>query len=110
MKYMLLIYHDEEYWASRTPAEMQPVQRLVGEYIQALQSAGVLRSCGPLKSTASATTVRRRDGKLTITDGPFAECREQLGGYFLLDVPDLDTAIQWAGRWPNLDTASVEIR
>jgi hypothetical protein len=110
MKYMLLIYHDEEYWMSRTPVEMEPVRQLVSEYIQQLQSAGVLRSCGPLKSTATATTIRRRNGTVTITDGPFAESREQLGGYFLVEVPDLDTAIHWAQRWPNLDTASVEIR
>lgn len=75
-----------------------------------LQEAGGLRSAAPLQPTATATSVRIRNGKRVVTDGPFAETREQLGGFFVIDAPDLDAAIDFAGRHPGARLGTVEIR
>jgi hypothetical protein len=80
------------------------------QYSQDLMDAGVLRAGGELKPTGTATTVRLREGKLTTTDGPFAETKEQLGGYYIIDVPNLDEAIKWAARCPLARSGSIEVR
>ncbi len=104
---MLLIYADEQAW---TEPERQ---RCYGESVdlaRQLQSAGQFVATSPLHPVSAATSVRVREGRRTITDGPFAETREQLGGYFLIDVRDLDEAIAIAGRIPGARKGTVEIR
>ena len=79
-------------------------------YIAALTDSGVLAGAGGLQPPWTATTVRVREGRRLVQDGPFAETKEQLGGYFVIDVPDLDTALAWAERCPSAAYASVEVR
>ena len=109
MQYLLLIYGDETQ-GPRDPAagaEMLAKYRTVTEGIRA---RGAFLAADALKNTSSATTVRVRAGRTTMTDGPFAETKEQLGGYYLVDVPDLDAAIAIAAQIPGAETGSVEIR
>jgi hypothetical protein len=110
MKYMLLIYNDEKGWAKLTEPERQATY---GEYMQLAQemrSNGQFVAGAPLHSTSAATSVRVNNGKRLVTDGPFAETREQLGGYFLVDAKDLDEAIAIAARIPAARTGTVEVR
>ena len=79
-------------------------------YTSEMVGAGILRGGERLKPAATATTVRTRGGKLATTDGPFAETKEQLGGFYIIDVPDLDAAIKWAGKCPGAALGSVEVR
>ena len=90
MQYLLLIYEDEKHWLTLPPAERERIYAQYGEYAQALETAGVLRGGSELQPTPTATTVRTKAGKPVTTDGPFAETKEQLGGYFLVEVPSLD--------------------
>ena len=109
-QYMLLIYDDETQWQHMSEAE---AGRAFGEYMQYTQelvAAGVLRAGNPLHPTPTATTVRVRDGRTITTDGPFAETKEQLGGYYILDVESLDAALAWAARCPGARAGSVEVR
>ena len=110
MKYMLLIYHDEQGWNTITDAERQQIyleyRKLRGE----LESRGQFLSGSELQPITTATTVRVRDGKELITDGPFAETHEQLGGYFLIEAKDLDEATSIASRIPSARTGTVEVR
>jgi len=109
-QYMLLIYDDETLWQRMTEEEMG---KSFGEYMaytQALAEAGVLRGGAPLHPTPTATTVRVRGGKTLTTDGPFAETKEQLGGYYLLDVATLDEALAWAAKCPGAKLGSIEVR
>lgn len=105
MQYMLLIYEDE----SNGPADEAEMARWF-EVTDAMGQAGVMRAGEALHPTATATTVRVQNGAVVATDGPFAETREQLGGYYVIDVPDLDAAIEWAGKMPNADKGSIEVR
>jgi len=107
MKYMLLIYQDEQVL---TDAERQDCYKESTDLVHALKSNGQFISTSPLQSVSMATSVRVRDGKRLITDGPFAETREQLGGYFMVDAKDLDAAIAIAGRIPGARKGTVEIR
>ena len=110
MQYLLLIYHDEKTWLERPQAEKESVY---GEYRALLESIvkdGSFRAGDQLQPTSAATTVRVRDGKPLVTDGPFAEAREQLGGYFLVDAPDLDAALAVAKRIPSARMGAVEVR
>ena len=75
-----------------------------------MQAAGVLRGGAELKPTSTATTVRLKNGKPLVTDGPFAETKEQLGGYYLIEVENLDQAVHWAGRCPSAEGGSIEVR
>lgn len=102
MKYMLLIYDDE----SHEQGDIQPWF----DYTDELGKAGVMLAGDALHPTPSATTVRVRNGETVTTDGPFAETREQLGGYYLIECADLDEAIKWAAKMPHTDRGSVEIR
>jgi hypothetical protein len=110
MKYMLLIYDDEEAWDKAGAVERK---RILGEYTQFTQeikSSGNYLAGGQLRPTMTATSVRMRAGKRMITDGPFAETREQLGGYYLIDARDLDAAIDIAARIPSARLGTVEVR
>ena len=107
MKYMLLIYSDENAWTDSTR------EHCFAESVQLtrqLHEAGQYLGASPLHPVATATSVRVRDGKRLVTDGPFAETREQLGGYFLIDAKDLDEAIAVAGRIPAARLGTVEVR
>jgi hypothetical protein len=110
MNYMLLIYHDEQAWGQRTEADRQQIYGEYRELIQELKSNGQYLAGGKLQPTTTATGVRQRDGKQIVTDGPFAETREQLAGYFLIDAKDLDEATSIAGRIPSARTGTIEVR
>jgi len=107
MKYMLLIYGDEKA-LSETEREACYVEST--QLAHEINSSGQYRAANPLHPTAMATSVRVRNGKRLVTDGPFAETREQLGGYFLIDAKDLDQAIGIAARIPTAGKGTVEIR
>lgn len=107
MKYMLLIYSDENAW---TQSEMEQCYQDSVKLTQKLHANGQYLGASPLHSVTMATSVRVRDGKKLVTDGPFAETREQLGGYFLIDAQDLDEAILIAERIPAARKGTVEIR
>ncbi|MGH2412594.1 MAG: YciI family protein [Microcystaceae cyanobacterium] len=107
MKYMLLIYSDETAWTEREREECFAESI---ELTQQLQERGQYLGASPLHSVATATSVRIRDGQKLITDGSFAETREQLGGYFLIEAKDLNEAIAIAGRIPGSRKGTVEIR
>lgn len=105
MRYLLLIYEDE---SNPPPDDAEMAQWF--EYTQALRDAGAHLAGEALHPTSAATTVRVKSGDTVATDGPFAETREQLGGFYMIDVDDLDAAIEWAARVPNADRGSIEIR
>ena len=107
MKYMLLIYSDEQVWGD---GERERCYEESAQLARDLKASGHLLATSPLHLTETATSVRVRNGKRLVTDGPFAETREQLGGYFLIDVNDLDAAIEIAGRIPGGRKGTVEIR
>lgn len=107
MRYMLLIYTDEK---SYTEQERQDCYVESTDLTHQLCARGQFLAASPLQSVTSATSVRVRDGKRLITDGPFAETREQLGGYFLVEAKDLNDAIDIAGRIPGAKKGTVEIR
>jgi hypothetical protein len=107
MKYMLLIYSDEQGW---TDSERQACFDESVQLTYSLQKEGKYLSASPLHSVTTATSVRIRGGKRQVTDGPFAETREQLGGYFLVDAANLDEAIQIAARIPGARKGTVEVR
>lgn len=111
MKYMLLIYVDE--------AKGAQVRKQVGDtemsapyiaYTEALQKAGVIVGGDRLQPTGTATTVRVNEGKTQVLNGPYAETKEQLAGYYMIDVPDLDAALSWAARCPGASHGTVEVR
>lgn len=111
MEYMILIYSDEAAWASIPPAELPAIFEKWMGYGKAMQDAGVYRAGSQLQPIATATSVRFKQGKVILTDGPFAETREQLGGYYLISTPDLDTAIKWASQCPAIfGGGTVELR
>jgi hypothetical protein len=110
MHYMLLIYGNESAMQSRTQEEMGQMMGAYQAYTEAMQQAGVFKQGAPLQPSATATTVRIADGKAQVLDGPYAETKEQLGGYYLIEAPDLDTALAWAGRCPGASYGSVEVR
>ena len=108
MRYMLLIYGCERPDAG-TPAHAAKIAA-VRAFTQQCEDDGVLLASDPLHTTETATTVRVRDGDTLMTDGPFAETAEQLGGYFILDCADLDEAVAWVVRLPGVRGGAVEIR
>jgi hypothetical protein len=107
MRYMLLIYADEQAW---TEAEREQCYGESTRLAHQLKSTGQYLAASPLRPVSTATSVQVRDGKRLVTDGPFAETREQLGGYFLVDAKDLDEAIDIAGGIPGARKGTVEIR
>ena len=110
MEYMLLIYGNEKAWAAKPEAERG---QMFGEYMaftESIVKSGNFKAGAPLQATTTATTVRVKGGKPITTDGPFAETREQLGGYYLIDAKDLDEACAIAARIPGAREGSVEVR
>jgi hypothetical protein len=107
MKYMLLIYSDENVW---TEAERDQCYKESTALVHELTSQGKFISASPLQPVSTATTVQIRQGKRLITDGPFAETREQLGGYFMINAQDLDEALEIASRIPAAKKGTVEVR
>jgi len=110
MQYVLLIYGDERAAESVPREQMTEIVNAYMAYTQALRDAKVLVASNRLKPTSAATTVRTVDGQTKVLDGPFAETKEQLGGYYLIDVPDLDAALSWAKRCPAARYGTVEVR
>src|SRR4051812_8091973 len=107
MKYMLLIYVNE---AARAAASESSIDPAYVAYMQAMQKAGVIVGGDRLTPPSSATTVRTIAGKTKVLNGPYADTKEQLGGYFMIDVPDLDAAISWASRCPGASQGVIEVR
>lgn len=110
MQYLLTLYADESGWNNMTPEQQQQGVGAYAAYGKALQEAGVLKGSNRLRPGSTATTLRTANGKTQILDGPFADSKEQLGGYYLIDVPDLDAALSWAGRCPGVGHGVVEVR
>jgi hypothetical protein len=111
MEYMLVFYESEAELARRdNPADAPAYYGAWTAYIGALAGSGVMRSGNGLQPPRTATTVRVVGGKRQVQDGPFADTREHLGGYFIIDAPSLDVALDWAAKAPNASTGGVEIR
>ena len=110
MKYLLAIYANEAEAGKMTPEDGTKMSQAHGAYAEALVKAGVMQGGQRLRPASDATTVRVRNGKALTTDGPFAETKEQLGGYYLIDVANLDEAIKWAAKIPSALHGSIEIR
>jgi len=110
MKYMLLICDDEKAWAKLSEAERQKIYGEYGQFSEQIKASGQYVAGSQLHPTSAATSVRVRDGKRLVTDGPFAETREQIGGYFLVHARDLDEAIDIAGMIPGARLGTVEVR
>src|SRR5688572_9365095 len=110
MQYLLLIYDDETKWASMSEAESGKFFGEYMEFTEGVKKSGKYVAGDALQPTSTATTVRVRDGKTVTTDGPFAETREQLGGYYLVNAENLDDAIAIAARIPSAKIGSIEVR
>jgi hypothetical protein len=111
MQYLLLIYGDEANYAGMSEAEGQADMQRWAEYTQALKDSGAYKGGEALQPVATATSLHSNSGdQPLVSDGPFAETKEQLGGFYLLDVPDLDAAIKAAGMCPGLRHGTIELR
>jgi hypothetical protein len=110
MKYLLMIYGDESAIKAADKAQTEQVLAAYGAYLDAMKKAGVVVGTNRLQFSSTATTVRVANGRTQVLDGPYAETKEQLGGYLLIDVPDLDTALSWAARCPGASSGVVEVR
>ena len=111
MKYMLMIYNDErEVETTAGTPDMERRLAAYRAYVEALKTAGVLVAMDRLQFSRSATTVRVEGGKTKVLNGPYAETKEQLGGFLLIDVPDLDAALSWAARCPGASHGIMEVR
>ena len=110
MQYLLMIYNDE---AAILAAPQDAVGKMMGAYAaytEAMGKAGVIQGGNRLRPTSKATTVRVKGGKTEVLDGPYADTKEQLGGYYVIDVPDLDAALSWAARCPGAANGTIEVR
>lgn len=110
MKYMLSIYADEKGLASATPEQFQELAEAYNTFTQEVRDKGIFLAGEGIQPTSTATTVRVRDGETLTTDGPFAETKEQMNGFYLLECNDLDEAIEWAGKIPDAARGSIEVR
>lgn len=110
MQYLLLVYHNEAQFAATPYEVLTPMFAEYFAYTTAIQASGNWIGGNRLEPTSTATTVRIRDGKRSVTDGPFAETKEQLGGYYLVEAKDLDEAIELAARIPGARIGSIEVR
>jgi hypothetical protein len=110
MRYLLLLYGDESQWTDASPEDIQRDMNAYEAFGREVTEAGAFIAGEGLEATNAATTVRIRDGETSLTDGPFAETREQLGGFYLLECGDLDEAVRWASKIPSAYSGSVEIR
>ena len=111
MQYLLMCCFDEKRWGAIPESERDAIMRKYGEFVEDTKKSGQYLAGGKLRSTAAATTVRSNNGKPVITDGPFAETKEQLGGYHLIEAKDLDEALAIAARIPTLPAGgAIEVR
>jgi len=110
MQVMLLIYSDEEAWARMSESEQASCFGAYRAFSDALREAGAMAAGAPLQPSSAAHTVRVAAGTPQVLDGPYAETREQLGGYYLLDVPDMAAALRWAARCPGAAHGTIEVR
>lgn len=110
MEYLLLIHEDKELAGALTQEEQEGIFPAYGAFTEEMVGAGVMRDGKPLQPVTTATTIRVRDGGSVTTDGPFAETKEQLAGYYLIDCNNLDEAMAWAAKVPSARFGAVEIR
>ena len=110
MQYILLIYGSEEVWEARTEEQLQELHAGYRKLGDDLRTHGKLTAGDELAPTSTATTVQVRNGDTIVTDGPFAETKEVLGGFYLIEAESLDEAIDWAGRIPSARTGTIEVR
>ena len=110
MKYMLLIYSNEAAAQAASKAQTDQMIAAYGAYTEAVTKAGILAGSNRLQRSTAASTVRVANGKTQVLDGPYAETKEQLAGYYMIEVPDLDAALSWAARCPGASHGVVEVR
>ena len=110
MQYLLTLYADEAGWTNLSKSEQEQGVAAYMAYGKALKAAGAWKGSNRLQPISTATTVRNVNGKAQVLDGPYADSKEQLGGYYLIDVPDLDAALSWAARCPAAGHGVVEVR
>ena len=110
MQYLLMLYSEEGAWTKMTKQEQEQGVAAYRAYSEALTAAGVLKGSNRLQPSTAATTVRVADGKPQVLDGPYADSKEQVGGYYLIEAADLDAAISWAARCPGASHGIVEVR
>lgn len=110
MQYLLLIYDEEKKWATMPEGERSQFTAAYYDFTSSIKKSGHFKAGDPLEPVSTATSVRVRDGKTLTTDGPFAETREQLGGYYLVEAKDLDEAISIAARIPSARIGTIEVR
>jgi hypothetical protein len=110
MQYLLLIYGNESAMLSAPKEASNQMNAAYMAYTEAMKKAGVLVGSNRLRPTSEATTVRAPGGKQSVLNGPFAETKEQLGGYYLIEAPDLDAALSWAARCPGAQHGAIEVR
>jgi len=110
MQYLLMIYGNEAGMLAASKEQVGQMSAAYAAYTQAMQKAGVIRGGERLRPTSEATTVRVNGGKTQVLDGPDADIKEQLGGFYLIDVADLDAALSWAAKCPGASTGTMEVR
>ena len=110
MQYLLMAYVDETRWPKMSKSEQEQGIAAYAAYSEALKTSGAMKGSNRLQPSSVATTVRSTNGKPQVLDGPYVDSKEQLGGYFLIDVPDLDAALSWASRCPAVNHGVVEVR
>jgi hypothetical protein len=110
MKYMLMIFTDDTRFQQMSEAERAKAVEPYRAYTEAMKNAGIYKGGDRLRPAEMATTVRVANGKTEVLNGPYVETKEQLGGYYLIDAPDLDAAIAWAARCPGASYGTVEVR
>jgi hypothetical protein len=110
MQYLLMIYSNEAGMQAASKEQIGQISAAYASYTEAMQKAGVIRGGERLRPTSEATTVRVKNGKTDVLDGPYADTKEQLGGFYLIDVPDLDAALSWAARCPGAAAGTMEVR
>jgi hypothetical protein len=110
MQYLLILYSQEDGWKALTKEQQEQGVAAYTAYGEALRKAGVYVGSNRLQPIATATTVRLVDGKSQVLDGPYVDSKEQLAGYYLIDVPNLDTALTWAARCPGAGHGTIEVR
>ena len=110
VQYLLMLFSDPTHFSSMSAAQQQETAAAYGAYTETLKKSGHLLGSNRLRPASTATTVKVANGKSKVLDGPYAESKEQIGGYYLIDVPDLDAAITWAARCPGASHGTVEVR
>ena len=110
MQYLLLIHSSESNMRAASEEDISKTHAAYMAYTEAMTAAGVIVSGNRLRPTSAATTVRIVDGRTQVVDGPYAETKEQLGGYYLIEVSDLDAALAWAARCPGASRGAIEVR